>query len=256
MTETRPHAPPSAPASSPRLPSLGCAAAHATCLALALAPAAGCFPGHKSSSPPPPPVVSYVDAAIDPSHFFRWTPRNSDPDTIVPVEVDDVNLPPGITPEVARATYLAARDVWRHELDATGFNTSSRFLSADAPFDSGRFVLRVHYVPNLTGQLVGIVGSQFTTNTMVQLDLRVAILDPQTGARRTDLQLRQTMTHELGHALGYDGLSSGKTGHSPTATDIMFAGLGPSTPNLLSGSDQMSIRDLYARTPQVRRRAD
>jgi hypothetical protein len=187
--------------------------------------------------------------------MFRWTPRTGDAKTIVPIEVDDENLPAGLSGSAARSTYAAARDAWRNALGTSTLDTSTRFLSTDGPYPSNRFVLRVKFVDVLPGKL-GDAGFTVLGNRVQTLEVRVARRNPLNNSLLPEAQFRQALTHELGHSLGLVGFTSAFSGHSPSAIDIMYPESAPTAPNLTSDRDRLTIRDLYARAPQVTRRED
>jgi hypothetical protein len=212
---------------------------------------------HKSrgGGPQEPEPASYLAAAVDTTRMFRWTRRNGDSQTIVPIEVDDVNLPPGLTRTRARDTFERSRDVWRNAQTGSELTTSTRFLSSSAPFPSERFVLRVGFVSSLPGKL-GRVSSTISGNQLQSLTMQVAVRNPIDNALLSDRVFQQAVTHELGHSFGLLVFSSTFSGHSSSDKDIMFFQNSANSPELLSTSDRLTFVDLYSRTPQVTRRQD
>lgn len=221
---------------------------------IALAGLAACGGNKKSSTPAPVErnSTSYFRGAVNPSGFFRWTPAKGASAIVVPIDVDDVDLPPGIGADEARSIVVAARDAWRNELIRSGvpFNTSTRFRSSGPPQGATRLTVQVRFVERLASRVGETLWTINSNANMTKLEIRLAVKTPEGVALPRESRI-EVAVHEFGHALGINSVGGG-SGHSTNWTDTMYPSLQRAW-MLPSKGDFAAMREAYNTRPAVTR---
>lgn len=242
----------------------------AATLALTLVTSACSTEEGGSGPPPPPPVVrnqqSYIQTAIDPNNFFRWTRRPSESQILVPISVFDQSHPSvnysGVNlsgPEfrvALKGQLERVRNSWRvairERVGGSGMNTQTRFETVGDVWPVSRPQITVRWVVEIDGgDVAGRTTPVYSSQGLERMEVQVA-LRSSSGPHGLD-NLEAILAHELGHALGMlretAGCGSGACAHSPWETDIMYyRGMGYHT---LSRGDEVTMGDVYSISPTI-----
>ncbi|MBK8099973.1 MAG: hypothetical protein IPK26_22955 [Planctomycetes bacterium] len=201
---------------------------------------------NKKNDSPPPVSQDYLSEVTVPNDHFRWTPRRGATSVVVPVEIDDVNVPPEWNSSML-ALVEQARDAWKPAIrEARAFDTSTRRLGNQSPFAADYTKLSIVFTSRLGGSRVGQVEYRRSGATFVTgMTMTIAMRSPLDGRLLTNAELLAVLLHEFGHAYGLFNFGSGDS-HSSSPADVMYHA---STATNLSARDNATIRKHYGLTP-------
>ncbi|MDX2085820.1 MAG: tetratricopeptide repeat protein [Candidatus Melainabacteria bacterium] len=98
--------------------------------------------------------------------------------------------------------------------------------------------ITVRWIQQMAHNRIGENPFEARGNSIVRSDVTVSLFNGASGRVLSDNQVLQTITHELGHAIGIQG-------HSPFPEDLMYYASNPAQVGTLTQRDKATIRLLY-----------
>jgi tetratricopeptide (TPR) repeat protein len=172
------------------------------------------------------PQGHYLSYAIPNGQVIHWDPKRMP----LRVYIYDGNNVPGWRPEMKGLVTEAMR-AWQ-----AATNSKVRFSQTTTP-DKADIVVR--WTQALSHNKVGENPFEWRGQTIVRSDLTIATHAPGGAMAMPWDEMRRTVLHELGHAIGVQG-------HSPYPEDIMYFSVNPRQSNVLTSRDRATINKLYA----------
>ena len=203
----------------------------------------------------------YLLDVIDSRQFFRWTIPSGRPEIRLYINVDDRDVPSGFNRTTHVNNLVHARDAWKTAIQTAGVSIESytRFSTTGSLNDpQQKCVIQVKYrdsIPGRRGQLTWNWVSGQRYQKLDGLLMELALRHPTTGQYLTNQQLRATVLHEFGHALGISSCPAASCNrHSGNEYDVMYHDTSVHQWDTLSGGDTRAIQHLYKIYPSVVRK--
>jgi predicted Zn-dependent protease len=121
--------------------------------------------------------------------------------------------------------------------------TANKIKFVETPSREGADIVVV-WERQLEHSRLGVSPFRAMGNSILYSDVHVATHHPTTGEPLNNTMLLQTITHELGHALGIQG-------HSPNPKDLMYWSTSPQQTGMLTQTDVNTINALYQLKPDI-----